>query len=267
MALIETGNIDGLVLGPLRVVDRVRVTPHEAVYRVFDPRRGQEAVVRHLAEVEMADVAHPDDFRRQFTQALAVRHPHVAATLEVLEIANRPAVLQEWLVGLPSTDWPALAAVPGVWFRLMCQAALALHTAHQAGLVHGHLHPDLFVLTGEGILKLCGLGEPSWLSGAPGPEPQPFEATVDLADFGRIAANWAALAVRRKAAKPFPEPLQAILQRLHTEAAVRYPTAAALLEDLDQAGASVPPNAEAWDRLLRHVREHAAEEARLRQSA
>src|SRR5262249_45563885 len=44
MALIETGNIDGLVLGPLRVIDRLRTTPHEAVYRVFDPRHSQEAV-------------------------------------------------------------------------------------------------------------------------------------------------------------------------------------------------------------------------------
>src|SRR5262249_9674952 len=77
--------------------------------------------------------------------------------------AGPPAVLQEWLTGLSSTDWPALAAVPGVWFRLLCQAALGLHTSHQAGLVHGHLRPGLFLLTGEGTLKLCGLGEPPWL--------------------------------------------------------------------------------------------------------
>ena len=38
MALIEAGNIDALALRPVRVIDRVRVTPREAVYRVFDPR-------------------------------------------------------------------------------------------------------------------------------------------------------------------------------------------------------------------------------------
>src|SRR5262249_11687725 len=155
--------LDGLVLGALRVIDRLRVAPREAVYRVFDPRRGQEAVLRHLAEAELAEPGHLDDFRRRFTQTAAVRHPHVAATLEVLDIAGRPAVLQEWLPGLSSTAWPALAAVPGVWFRLLCQAALGLHTSHQAGLVHGHLRPGLFLLTGEGTLKLCGLGEPPWL--------------------------------------------------------------------------------------------------------
>src|SRR5260370_22883673 len=42
MALIETENLDGLVLGPLRVIDRLRLTAHEAAYRVFDPRSGRE---------------------------------------------------------------------------------------------------------------------------------------------------------------------------------------------------------------------------------
>src|SRR5207302_5919463 len=46
MALIEAGNLDALMLGPVRVVDRLRVTPRETVYRVFDPRRGREAVLR-----------------------------------------------------------------------------------------------------------------------------------------------------------------------------------------------------------------------------
>jgi hypothetical protein len=35
---------------------------------------------------------------------------------------------------------------------------------------------------------------------------------------------------------------------------------------LDRAGAEVPPNTEAWDRLLRHVREY-LDEGTLRQSA
>ena len=63
LALIEAGNLDGLMLGPVRVVDRLRVTPHELVYRVFDPRRGEDAVLRWLAETEMEDAVHPDESR------------------------------------------------------------------------------------------------------------------------------------------------------------------------------------------------------------
>jgi chromosome segregation ATPase len=270
MALIEAGNLDGLVLGPVHVIDRLRTTPREAVYRVFDPRRGQEAVLRHLAEAEMLDAVHPDEFRQRFAQAAALQHPHLAGTLEVLEIAGRPAALQEWLSGLPGTDWPALVAVPGVWYRLLSQAALGLHAAHEAGLVHGHLRPGLAVLTSDGILKWCGFGEPPWLVMPPVPDALAGDVAADLAALGRIAAAWAAPEARRKGAKikPLPAELRAVLDRLTAEAAdARYPSAAALLEDLDRAGADVSANAEAWERLVRYVREHTAEDVVLRRSA
>src|SRR5262249_13390846 len=35
MALIEAGNLDALMLGPVRVVDRLRTTSAETIYRVF----------------------------------------------------------------------------------------------------------------------------------------------------------------------------------------------------------------------------------------
>src|SRR5581483_2047087 len=70
LALIEAGNLDALILGPTRVVDRLRVTPRETVYRVFDPRRGREALLRHLAEAEAQDAVHPDEFRQRFAAAM-----------------------------------------------------------------------------------------------------------------------------------------------------------------------------------------------------
>jgi serine/threonine protein kinase len=260
MALIEAGNLDALVLGPVRVVDRLRVTPKETVYQVYDPRRGQEAVLRHLAEAEAHDAVHPDEYRQRFAQAVRVQHPHVAATLEVLEVASRPAVLQELLIGLPSTDWPALAAVPGVCYRLLYQAALGLHTAHQAGLVHGHLQPAQVLLTPEGTVKLCGFGEPPWL--APAASEIVESSGADLVALGQIGKAWLNSAPQRRGSKA--KPLAAALQRLTTEAG--YADSGALLEDLDQLGSDIPPNAEAWDRLLHHVRDHVADKA-LRQSA
>ena len=69
-------------------------------------------------------------------------------------------------------------------------------------------------------------------------------------------------------AKALAEALEAILQRLGAEAPeLRYPSAAALLDDLDRVSGDVPANPEAWERLLRYVRENAQEERRLRQSA
>ena len=112
LALIEAGNLDGLMLGPVRVIDRLRATPHETVYRVFDPRRGTEAVLRHLAEAEMHDAVRPDEFRQRFAPGDAQR-PAPGGTLEVLEIDGRPAALQEWLTGLPRDRLAAAGRGPG----------------------------------------------------------------------------------------------------------------------------------------------------------
>jgi chromosome segregation ATPase len=270
LALIEAGNLDGLVLGRLRVIDRLPATPRETVYRVFDPQRagdgGGTVLLRHLAEAEMQNAVHPDEFRQRFAALAAVRHPHILATLEVLEINGRPAALQEWLNGLPSSEWPPLAAVPGVWYRLVYQAALGLHTAHEAGLLHGRLSARSIALTSEGVVKLTGCGEPTWLTGGP-VEPT---SEADMAALGELAAGWAAATPRRKgtkAAKPLPESLQQVVQRLRPDAVDRYPTAAALLEDLEAVGADLPDGAEAWAKLLQHAVENATEGVAWRKSA
>jgi hypothetical protein len=266
MALIEAGNLDGLVLGPVRIIDRLQATPREAVYRVFDPRRNCELLLRHLAESEMEDAVRPDEFLQRFAAAAAVEHENVAATLEVLAIAGRPAALQEWLRGLPSTEWPVLAGAPGVWVRLLSQAAQGLHAAHSAGLVHGHLHASSFVFTREGVLKLCGLGEPRWLAVPPPQEDDEPSVARDLAALGHIAAGWAAVTATGKT-KGLPPVLQKILSRFHhDDESQRYGSAAELLEDLQRASSETPANTAAWERFLRQVRDESTASI-LRESA
>jgi hypothetical protein len=144
-----------------------------------------------------------------------------------------------------------------------------LHAAHSAGLVHGHLHAASFVLTREGKLKLCGLGEPRWLA-VPTPQ-QDDEPSVagDLAALGHIAASWAAVAPTGKGskAKGLPGPLQTVLGRFHHDnEAKRYSSTAVLLEDLERASRDLPVNDAAWERFVRQVREEATATA-LRESA
>ncbi len=283
MALIEAGNVDGLVLGPYRVVDRVQSSPRETLYRVFDPERSTVALLRHLAEAELADPVHPDEYRQRFGAAAKVSHPNLSATYEVSEINGRPAVLQEWVNGIASPDWPALAAVPGVWYRLLGQAGLGLQAAHAAGLVHGHLNIHSTVLTADGTLKLAGFGEPAWLVGTTEPA---NGVEADLQALGQIAVEWSMLAprVKRSKPKPLPETLQNVIRGLGASAfggldrkdqtimlppfdENRLASATDLLTELDAVGADLPSNAEAWDRLIKHVGENATEGAALRRTA
>lgn len=256
MALIEAGNLDGLILGPVRVIDRRQSTSRECLYRVFDPRHNREVLLRHLSESEMHDAVHPDEYRQRFAALAEVRHPHLLAVHEVTTIADRPAVLQELLVGLPSGDWPALSSAPGVLYRLVVQAAAALQAAHQAGLVHGRLTPASWVLTSEGVLKLTGLGEPAWLANGRPMQEEPTPSD-DLLALGEIVGGWAATIGKAKS-KSLPPSLQGVLERLaHPEQC--YSTAADLLAALDALGEEIPANATAWERFVKQVREESVD--------
>src|SRR5262249_52253976 len=153
------------------------------------------------------------------------------------------------------------AGAPGVWVRLLSQAAQALHAAHSAGLIHGHLHSSSFVFTREGLLKLCGLGEPRWLAVPPPQEDDEPTVARGLAALGHIAAGWAAVTPPSKGSKSkgMPPVLQNILSRFHHEDETqRYASMVELLEDVERAAATVPSNTAAWERFVRQVREESA---------
>ncbi len=274
LALIEAGNLDSLMLGRFRVIDRLRVTPKEAIYRVYDPKRSGEKssglyLLRHLSESEMQDAVHPDEFRQRFSAARDITHANLAGVVEVLEINGRAAVLQEWLTGLFSTDWPAFAAHPGCWVRLATMAAGAVDAAHRVGLVHGRLTSDSFVLTPEGVLKVTDFGEPAWLASLTHTSGIETSVAADLRAFGQVVFGWSQLAGKKRVAKTkgFPDPLWAVIRRLEADAeppmadtvavAQPYQSAADLLADLQRIARDTPFSDDAWERLLKHVADNA----------
>jgi chromosome segregation ATPase len=277
LALIEAGNLDALVLGRLRVIDRVRATPRETVYRVYDPARPGVALLRQLSEADAQDPDRSDEFRQRFAAAAAAAHPNLANTLEVLDVNGRPAALQEWVSGLPSSDWPAAAAVPGVWVRLVADAARGLAHAHRAGLVHGRLAPESFVLTADGTLKVLGFGEPPWLSGA-GPAADPNPA-ADLRAIGRAAAGWSQLGGGKRGAraKPFPPVLAAVIRRLESGSEPPmadvvsfdrpFAHATELVRDLARLTEDYLLPDDGWAKLIAHVTEAVSGATPLRESA
>lgn len=273
LALIEAGNLDSLMLGRLRVMDRLKVTAKESVYRVFDPTRADSpsrgiCILRHLAESEMDDAVRPNEFRERFTLAGAIREPGVAATFEVLEIAGRPAVLQEWVSGLPGSEWSAEAAAPGVWLRLLAETATALDAAHQLGLTHGRLTSETILFTEEGRIKLIGVGDPPWLAAA---LPEDVSPEADLRALGQVALAWSQIGgttpKRRGArARTFPDSLLAVVRRLEADPetpmadtmaeAIPYRSVHELVLDLQRLQAAFPCPADLWGRLVAHVVEN-----------
>jgi hypothetical protein len=270
LALIESGNLDGLMLGRFRVIDRVSHSPAENIYRVYDPTRSTEPnrgiyLLRWLAEAEMEDPVHPDEYTQRFTIMSTLQHKHLHTTLEVLSIQQRPAVLQEWLSGLPSSDWPAEVTTPGVWLRLLKETASALAATHSVEFAHGRLTTGSLLLTVENGIKLLGAGEPDWLYG----EPQDPAASVerDLRALGQLAYLWLGSAQaqpkKRTRGKSFPDTLQAVIRRLDANpetpmadtvaGAMPYSSAQELVDDLTRLSQVFPCPQDAWESLIRQV--------------
>jgi len=95
-----------------------------------------------------------------------------------------------------------------------------------------------------------------------------------LRALGVVAAQWMNSGSRRRLArpKPFPAGLQDILRSLGVTPGdgvppAVYPSAAALLEDLDRVAADVPADTGAWEKLLEYVAENGGDGIVLRQSA
>jgi hypothetical protein len=263
MEQIECGRLEGLALGPLRIIDRLRQTPLETVYRVFDPHRGEEALLRQLGPAASREQA--DEFRRRFRLAVAMEHRNLARTFELVERDGRPAALQEWTIGLPGSEWQEFAAIPSVWLELMWQAASGLQAAHAAGLDHGHLHAGRLLLTEQGDLKICGLGEPAWLMGMERPAAGLDAMAQDLLALGRIAASWLGRGAGRRLTQRGLEPLQEMAAKLCRG---QFADASTLVEVLRQARGQGDDDGQGWPRLLALVRQRLrAEDVPRRQSA
>lgn len=241
MELIEAGQLEALVLGSLRIIDRLRQSAMETIYRVFDPRIGDEALLRQLSA--SVDTNWQEEYRAMFSQAAQVKHVNVAGTFEVLSMSSSPAVLQEWLAGLPGSEWSGLVTDPGVALQLIVQLASGLAALHDVGLVHGQLHLGRLLLTPAGELKICGAGEPRWLSGlASTTEPTQAE---DVAAAIALILPWCRTRGRSGAMVDF-------VKKLETK---QIQTAEQLKSSAYAVQRSLPGDEKAWQHLLAYVQD------------
>ena len=95
----------------------------------------------------MDDAVRPDEFRQRFTAARRCGSTNVAAVLEVLTIAGRPAALLEWVRGLPSRRLAGPGGGAGVVVPARVPGGGGAARGPPAGLCHGHLDASSFVLT------------------------------------------------------------------------------------------------------------------------
>ena len=106
------------------------------VWKAWDSDLGRWVALKFLK------AANPDNlfrFRREAQTAGQVDHPHIAAIYEVGEENGNPYIVMQYVQGQSLATYPRNNINESV--RLIRDSALAVHAAHQKGIIHRDIKP------------------------------------------------------------------------------------------------------------------------------
>jgi serine/threonine-protein kinase len=133
------------------------------VWEATDTRMERVVAVKVLRPDFARDPVAVERFRTEARLAARLMHPGIARVHDVddgLSTADPPWMVQEYVPGRPLSDllkrFGRLA--PQDAAELIGQAAVAVHAAHQAGVVHRDLTPGNLLVTDDDVVKITDFG-------------------------------------------------------------------------------------------------------------
>ena len=176
---------DDVVLGRYRLVDKLADTAGTALWR------GQDERLRRPVSVRFTPLDHP--LAERLHQA-ALRASHVTdrRTVHVLDAVADTAsgslvVVTEWVTGTSFAEQLAARRgeplTPREATTMALEVARALEAADREGVTHGHLRPELVMVSDTGDVRVRGLGVEQVMHGV---EPGDDAALADVHAVGAI---------------------------------------------------------------------------------
>lgn len=149
-----------LLNGRYRLVDRIAAGGMGEVWSASDEVLGREVAVKLLKNQYVADDQFRARFRAEAQFSARLSHPGIAQVYDFGEQDDLAFLVMELVRGEP------LSAIlertgrltPEVTLDLMSQAARALQTAHDAGIVHRDIKPGNLMITSDGRVKITDFG-------------------------------------------------------------------------------------------------------------
>jgi formylglycine-generating enzyme required for sulfatase activity len=271
----------GSALGKYRIASVLGRGRLGIVYEAVDTVRHRRVALKLLPEALAHDPPALERFLADAESAARLTHPNLVAVEEIGALENGPPyVALEFIGGSAADQLGTLGRLP--WrdaTRIVAHAGRGLAAAHESGRAHGGLKPTNLLIAHDGTVKVADLGltgfgsadTPHYLS----PEQcrgEPPDARSDVYSLGATyftlltgrtpygsAGDSAAQVAEAHCRQPVPNVragLPTISLRCETiirkamakDPAERYPTAAALLRDLeavladaDATAVRVPP--------------------------
>ena len=119
----------------------------------------REVAVKMLHARYQSDPSFLARFRREAQAAASLNHPNVVAVYDTGESEGRPFIVMEYVAGRSLREVLRREGVlPARAAEIAGDAALALHYAHERGLVHRDIKPANIMISDEGQVKVADFG-------------------------------------------------------------------------------------------------------------
>jgi serine/threonine protein kinase len=216
--------------GGYEILEPLGVGALGTLYKARHVRLGRTVVLEMLPAQGGLDPGRLGRLRAVGEARAQLHHPNIVEVYDFGEHNGELYAAREYVEGGSLAGALAGPAMPAQQAAALVETlARAIHHAHQRGLVHGGLEPSKVLLGADGAPKIIGFG----VAGAFRDEP--ISPAVDVFALGALLQEL--LGGRpespRLSRPEVPPGLEAICRRcLEPDPAGRYPSAAALAEDL-----------------------------------
>jgi molecular chaperone DnaK len=154
------GQIKGLVLGNVVVLDKLGAGGMGEVYRAEHRRMKRQVVVKLLSTGARKSAALLKRFQREIEAAARLLHPNIVTAYDADEIDGVHFLVMEYIDG---EDLASLVERHGPFaletaVSCMLQAAQGLQFAHSQGVVHRDIKPSNLLLDRSHTIKILDMG-------------------------------------------------------------------------------------------------------------
>jgi serine/threonine protein kinase len=146
-------------IGPYKVLDRIGSGSAATVYLCEHARMRRRVAVKVLLGSKAQNEAALLRFEREARAAAALDHPNIVRALDLAREDRLHYLVMEYVDGISLRQLLGQGPLPPERVAdYLGQAALGLHHAHEAGLIHRDVKPANLMLARNGVIKVLDLG-------------------------------------------------------------------------------------------------------------
>jgi eukaryotic-like serine/threonine-protein kinase len=133
----------------------------------YDQKLDRQVAVKMLHAQYASDPSFLQRFRREAQAAASLNHPNIVGVYDTSDSDERPFIVMEYVAGRSLRDvLRAEELLPQRAAEIAAEAALALHYAHERGLVHRDIKPANIMISDERQVKVTDFGIARVMDGA-----------------------------------------------------------------------------------------------------